>query len=147
MANFRYQNFAHRLAQGLVNMGTADFRVALLMTNTTADTEKTADNPADFTTLDECNGASYARVDLAGVSLTRDDGNLIVYMDANDAVFPTLGAGTRQNQGALLFIFVTNDTDHVNVAWIDTGGFPFDGTGANNTVQWNALGIVQLTGG
>lgn len=146
MANFAYQNFKHRLAQALVNMGTADFRTALLMTNTTADTEKNADNPADFTTLDECNGANYARVDLAGVSLTRDDGNAIVYMDANDAVFTNLGAGTRQNQGALLFIFVTNDTDHVNVAWIDTGGFPFDGTGSNNTIQWNALGIVQLTG-
>ena len=146
MANFIYQNFKHRLAQALVNMGTADFRVLLAMTNTTADTEKNADNIADFTLLDECDGANYGRIDLAGVSLTRDDPNAIVYMDANDAVFVNLGAGTRQNQGAVLFIFVTADADHVNAAWIDTGGFPFDGTGSNNTIQWNALGIVQLTG-
>jgi len=58
----------------------------------------------------------------------------------------SLGAGTRQNQGALLYIFVTADADHINVAWIDTGGFPFDGTGSNTTIQWNALGILQLTG-
>ena len=48
--------------------------------------------------------------------------------------------------GALLYIHVTDDTDSIPAAWIDTGGFPFDGTGANNTIQWNALGIVQLTG-
>jgi hypothetical protein len=141
VANFIYQFFKKKLADGAVNMGTADFRTALLMTNTTADTEKNADNPADFTTLDECNGANYARV-----TTVRDDPNAIVYMDANDAVFVNLGAGTRQNQGALLFIFVTNDADHINAAWFDTGGFPFDGTGSNNTIQWNALGIVQLTG-
>ena len=36
MANFAYQNLKHRLAQALVNMGTADFRVLLAMTNTSA---------------------------------------------------------------------------------------------------------------
>ena len=118
----------------------------LVMTNTTADTEKNANTISGFTLLDECDGASYARVDLAGVARVRDDANAIVYLDANDAVFTTLGPGTRQNQGAVLFIFVTTDSDHIPAAWIDSGGFPFDGTGSNNTIQWNALGIVQLTG-
>jgi hypothetical protein len=116
------------------------------MTNTTADTEKAVNFLGSFTTLDECNGANYARADLASVTKVRDDGNLIVYVDAADAAFTNLGAGTRQNQGALLFVHVTNDSDSWPFAWIDTGGFPFDGTGATATIQWNALGIVQLTG-
>lgn len=144
--SFVYQVAKHELAQGNVNMGSADFRVLLAMTNTTADTEPDVNTISGFTTLDECNGANYARVDLAGVSLTRSDANDIVYMDANDAVFTNLGPGTRQNAGALLYVHVTNDTDSFPFAWIDTGGFPFDGTGANNTIQWNALGIIQLTG-
>lgn len=144
--SFVYQRFKEETASAGIDYGAADFRVALVMTNTTADTERTRDTISGFTTLDECDGANYARVDLAGVTLTRDDGNLIVYLDANDAVFTNLGAGTRQNAAALLYLHVTNDTDSIPAAYIDTGGFPFDGTGANNTIQWNALGIVQLTG-
>jgi len=146
MTSFVYQRFKEKTAQAAVNWGSADFRLLLAMTNTTADTEKNANTISGFTTLDECNGSSYARVDLAGVTLVRDDGNAIVYLDATDATFATLGAGTRQNQGAVLYVHVTNDTDSYPAAWIDSGGFPFDGTGANNVVQWNALGIVQITG-
>jgi hypothetical protein len=146
MASFVYQRFKERIAEAAVNFASADFRVLLAMTNTTADTEKNANAISGFTTLDECNGSGYARVDLAGVARVRDDGNAIVYLDASDAVFTSLGPGTRQNQGAVLFIFVTADSDHIPAAWIDSGGFPFDGTGSNNTIQWNALGIVQLTG-
>lgn len=146
MTSFVYQRFKEKLGLATVNLSSADFRVKLLMTNTTADTDHNANTISGFATLDECNGASYADVDLAGVTQVRDDANVIVYLRANDAVFATLGAGSRQVQGALLYIFVTSNTDHIPAAWIDSGGFPFDGTGSNNTIQWNALGILQLTG-
>jgi hypothetical protein len=146
MASFVYQRAKELLATAALNLSTADLRVALVMTNTTTDTEKAANTFAGFTTLDECNGANYARVDLAGVTTVRDDGNLIVYLDANDAVFTNLGAGTRQNQAALLHVHNASAGSEIPVAFIDQGGFPFDGTGANNTIQWAALGILQLTG-
>lgn len=146
MASFVYQRAKELLATAALNLSSADLRVALCMTNTTADTEKAANTFGGFTTLDECNGANYARSDLAGVGVTRDDGNLIVYLDANDAVYTNLGAGTRQNQGALLHVHHATPGSEIPVAWIDSGGFPFDGTGATNTIQWAALGILQLTG-
>lgn len=144
--SFVYQRAKELLATAALNLSTADLRVALVMTNTTTDTEKDKNTFAGFTTLDECNGANYARNDLGGVTTVRDDGNLIVYCDANDAVFTNLGAGTRQNQAALLHVHNASAGSEIPVAFIDSGGFPFDGTGANNTIQWAALGILQLTG-
>lgn len=144
--SFVYQRAKELIATAGLNLSTADLRVALVMTNTTTDTEKDKNTFAGFTTLDECNGANYARNDLASVTGVRDDGNLIWYVDAADAVFTNLGAGTRQNQAALLHVHNATPGNEIPVAFIDTGGFPFDGTGANNTIQWAALGILQLTG-
>jgi len=146
MSSFVYQRAKELIATAGLNLSTADLRVALVMTNTTTDTQKAANTFAGFTTLDECDGANYARVDLAGVTGVRDDGNLIWYVDATDAVFTNLGAGTRQNQAALLHVHNATPGLEIPVAFFDTGGFPFDGTGANNTIQWAALGILQLTG-
>lgn len=146
MAAFVYQRAKELLGTGALNLATADLRVALVMTNTTVHTEKTANTFAGFTTKDECNGSGYARVDLAGVTGVRDDGNLIWYVDASDAVFTTLGAGTRQNKAALLHVHNATPGLEIPIGYQDQGGFPFDGTGANNTIQWAALGILQLTG-
>jgi hypothetical protein len=143
--SFAYNKFKNLLGAGSVNMGTADFRVALLMTDTTADIEPSKNFEDEFTDLDECNGASYARVDLASVTLTRDDPNDLSFLDADDAVFTNLGAGTRQNQAAWVYIHVTDATDSIPAFFIDQGGFPFDGTGSNNTIQWNVAGIAQVT--
>lgn len=145
MASFVYQRAKELIATAALNLATADLRLALVMTNTTAHTAKTANTFAAIT-LDECNGANYARVDLAGVTGVRDDANLIWYVDAADAVFTNLGAGVRQNKAALLHVHNVTPGNEIPVAYIDQGGFPFDGTGASNTVQWAALGILQLTG-
>lgn len=142
--SFTYNKFKFELASGNVDLDAADLRVALCMTNTTADTEEDVDFLSGFTTLDECDGANYARVDLANVGLTRDDTNDVSFVDADDAVFSNLGAGTRQNQGALVHLHVTDDDDSFPAFWIDTGGFPFDGTGSNNTIQWAAGGIAEV---
>lgn len=146
MSSFVYQRAKELLGTGALNLSTADLRVALVMTNTTVDTEKTANTFAGFTTKDECDGSGYARADLASVTGVRDDGNLIWYVDAADALFTALGAGTRSNQAALLHVHNATPGNEIPVAYIDQGGFPFNGTGANNTIQWAALGILQLTG-
>lgn len=145
--SFIYTPAKLKIGQGAIDFqnGGDTFRTALLMTNTTADTEEDTEFVAGFTTLDECDGSNYARQTLANQAITQDAANDRAEFDADDVVFTSLGAGTRSNAGALLYKFVTNDAASPNIAWIDTGGFPFNGTGANNTIQWNAEGILQLT--
>lgn len=143
--SFVYTPAKKLLANGGLDLDTNDMRVLLVMTNTTADTEQDAAFIGDFTTLDEYNGAAYARKTLTGEVVNEDDPNNRAEFDADDVTWASLGAGTRQAAGALLFKFVTNDADSVPVAYIDSGGFPINGNGANFTITWNAEGILQVT--
>ena len=62
MASNVFNNFLQKLLLSYLVTG-ADIRVALLMTNTTADMDKDAMNFVDdITTLDECDATGYARV-------------------------------------------------------------------------------------
>lgn len=91
-----------------------DLRLLLVMTNTTVDTD--ADSAIefldDFTTLDECDGAGYARIALAAstpavaINNTRDSVTLIC---TDHPVFPNLDPGTRNIQGVLLYWNVLDD--------------------------------------
>ena len=121
-----------------------DFRVLLVMTNTTADTEEDVATVSAFSTLDEYDGANYARQELSSDTVTKDSTNDRGEYDAADITFTSLGAGTRQAQAAVIIKHVTNDTDSIPIAYIDTGGFPFAGNGGNVTIQWNSEGILQL---
>lgn len=125
--------------------GNADVRVLLAMTNTTFDTEVDDEFVGDTTTPDEYDGASYARQAIGSQTVTDDAGNNRAEFDGADIQFATLGVGTRQAAGMVVFIFITNDAGSFLICWIDTGGFPFDGNGGNVDVAWNAEGIVQTT--
>jgi hypothetical protein len=122
-----------------------DIRVLLVMTNTTADTEEDVDTISAFGTLDEYDGAAYARQQIANQATVEDEANDRGEFDGDDVTFATLGVGTRQCQAALVYHHVTNDADSVPIAYIDQGGFPFDGNGGNVTITWNAEGIIQAT--
>lgn len=123
----------------------ADVRVLLAMTNTTFDTETDDEFVGDTTTPDEYDGASYARQQIGSQTVTDDAANDRGEFDGADIQFATLGAGTRQAAGMVVFIFITNDAASPLVCWIDSGGFPFSGNGGNVDVAWNAEGIVQTT--
>lgn len=140
-------NAKRALLAGELDFDAQTFRVALLMTNTSlaAAGQEDVATVAGFTTLDESNGANYARQQLAGLAVTADNANNRALFDANDAVFATLGQGTRNLAGALLFRFVTNDADSVPVAWFDAAPFPFAANGLDLTLRWNAVGIIALT--
>lgn len=122
-----------------------DIRVALVMSNTTADTEEDAALMNTFADLDEYDGASYARQSLGTQAVNEDLPNDRSEFDAVDSVFSSLGVGARQAVGLVVYKHVTNDADSIPIAFIDTGGFPFDGNGGDVTIQWNAEGILQLT--
>ena len=145
--SFAYTRFTQDLGRGLVNLqeAGADIRVILVMSNTTADTERDVATISAFATLDEYDGANYVRKALALQTFDEDQPNDRSEFDASDIQWAALGVGTRQAVGMIVFRFVTNDTDSVPICYIDTGGFPFDGNGGNIDVAWNAQGILQVT--
>lgn len=144
MASFVFNVYATQVFPGTYDLSSATVKVALVMTNTTVDTEKTAQTLADFSVLDEYDGAAYARQTLASKTITQDDVNNRGVFDAADATFATLGAGTRQAAGMLILLDLGGaDSANIPIAFIDTGGFPFTGNGSDVAVTWNVDGIVQ----
>lgn len=91
-----------------------DLRLLLVMTNTTVDTDDidTIEFLDDFTTLDEADGSGYARLALSGatpavaINTTRHS---VTLGTSTHPVFPTLGDGTRDIAGVLLYINVLAD--------------------------------------
>lgn len=143
MASLVYQNAIAKMMSGDLDLNAHDIRVALLMTNTTADTEADIDLMNAFATLDECDAAGYARVALTGEAVNIDDTNDRAEFDANDASFTSLGGdATRAIQGALIFRHVTDDTDSVPIAFIDfTADIP--ATATQIDIPWSVEGILQ----
>lgn len=124
-----------------------DVRVLLVMTNTTADTEKDKLTFGGFTTFDEFDGSGYTSggVALTGEGVAVDNPNNRGEFDANDATFTAVGAGTRQIQAAVVYKFVTSVSLSIPLVFVDTGGFPFAANGGDIVMQWNAEGIIQAT--
>jgi hypothetical protein len=123
-----------------------DARIILVMSNTTADTDQDALTISGIGTLDEYNGATYARITCTGETVTRDDANNRAEFDVADFSWATLGVGTRQAVGMILYRFVDGTAaNDIPIAYIDSGGFPFDGNGGAVNVTVNAEGILQAT--
>jgi hypothetical protein len=119
-----------------------DMRLILCMTNTTADTDIDLDNTSGYT-LDEMDGANYARKTMNTQAVSTDDVNDRAEFDADDVSWTALGNGTRQVQGALIHEFITNDAGSFPLCWVEFAATVNPG-GATFTIQWNAEGIVQL---
>lgn len=144
MSNFVFTEALEEHAKGSINLATDDIRVMLVMSNTTADVEGSGGVDAttlSAITLDEYDGANYARKALANESVTKDATNNKGVFDADDVTWSALGVGTRQAQAALIFKNVTNDADSIPLYYVDTGGFPFAGNGSDVTLQWASTGI------
>lgn len=145
MASVIYNEFKRGSAAGEIDLNADDIRVALLMTNTTADTENDGVNfVADFTTLDEMDGANYVRKALANEAVNKDDANDRAEFDADDVTWTALGNGTRAVQGALVYKHVTNDADSIPIAFIEFAATQNPG-GSDFTIQWDAEGLLNLT--
>lgn len=148
MASLVYNNFMDLLLKGDIDMveGQDDLRVALLMSNTTADTEEEVTLMNGFSTLDEMDGANYDRKTLASQAVNLDGTNDRVEFDCEDLTWSSLGNGTRAVQGMLLLKHVTNDTDSIPLAFIEFSSTQNPG-GSDFTVQINAEGLLQFAQG
>ena len=78
------------------------------------------------------------------VTVTKDDANDRAFLDADDLVFPSLGAGSRQAVAMIIVLFNTTLANSKPLFYIDQGGFPFNGTGSDVTVQFSTEGIIRL---
>ena len=147
MANFLYVIAKTGLLDGSIDLNTHDIRCLLVMTNTTADTENTKTTLSGFTTLDEMDGAGYTRQTLTGEAVAADNTNNRGEFTASDITFASVSAGTRNVAGAILYRHITNDTDAIPIAYIDTAGtlaFPFVPNGGSIKIAANAQGLVQV---
>lgn len=145
MASLVFNIAKSGVMNGSVDLDTDDIRCALLMTNTTADTDPDADTVSALVTLDECDATGYARVALTSEAVATDDTNDRGTFDAADASFTGLGGdATRAIQGALIYKHVTNDTDSIPVCFVD---FSADVTSAATQIDipWDSTGILHLT--
>lgn len=143
MASKIYNIAKQLLLNGGLDLNTDDIRVALVMTNTTCDTEQ--DGMAtidDFTTLDEADGTNYVRKQLASEAVNLDDANDRAEFDAADVTWTALGSGTRELAGAVIYKHVTDDTDSIPIAWIEFSSSQ-DPAGVDFVITWNAEGIIQ----
>lgn len=143
MASHMFNIAKQKIMTGDIDFNLDDIRIALLSTNTTADTENDGVSfVSGITTLDEFDGANYVRKALTTEAVNLDDPNDRAEFDADDVTFTALGAGTRAIDGILLYKHVTNDADSIPIAWLE---YTADKTpdGSDFVVAWDAQGIVQ----
>jgi hypothetical protein len=147
MANFTYDNAKLLFMTAGLNLATEDVRVALVSTNTTANSQPGATTMAGFTTLDEYVGSGYTAggASIIGEAVSLDGTNHRAIFDGNDLTFTALGVGTRPCQAAVVYCWRGSFGASVPLYYVDTGGWPFSGNGSNVTIQWNAAGIGQIT--
>lgn len=143
MASFVYEKAFAKFFKKLLDLQEAgdDIRVALVMTNTTADTETEAENIGAFTTLDEMDATGYARQALANQAVNEDLANDRAEFDADDRLFSMTSAGTRAVEGAIIYKEGPTDADREVITFIDFN--PDVVGGGDITIQWNAEGILQ----
>jgi hypothetical protein len=136
--------FAYSPALGLLSPTTltGDLRAMLVMSNTTADTDEDAVFLDDIGTLDEYDGAGYARVALTTETFAVDGALDRFVLEADDITFAALSIGTRQAVGLLIFLHVTDATDSKPLFFYDGSGFPFDGNGAAMVFTPNSAGFM-----
>jgi hypothetical protein len=120
-ADVRFFNvMKSRMVNGLFNFATDDVRIALAMNDATNDCmtetdEDTLDaffSAAGFDTV-EFDGANYARQILAGKSVSTEYGNDLVRLVCTDPTIASLGAGTYNVNGVLVYLHVTDDSDSI----------------------------------
>lgn len=123
---------------------TPDWRAAMLMSNTTADTENDGISVvSDLNTLDECDGSGYTREALQNMSVSKDDANDRALIDADDIDFGEVGAATRAVQGVLIYHHDTDDDSSIPLVWLE---FASNKTmdGSQFIAEFDADGISEV---
>lgn len=145
-APFVFTTAKKGLMNGTIDLDTDSISVLLCMTAEDLDNESEVLDLGNLT-MDEMDGANYARKALASLDVSEDNTNERAEFDANDVVWSDLGAGTNNIAGALVYKNVNSDNNNesIPIMFTNNGGFPIAANGGDLTIQWNAEGILQLT--
>jgi hypothetical protein len=144
MANQVYNIALKKLADGLLNFGTADIRVLFVKSGYVFNPDH--DFVADLVPAsNELTVAGYARQALGTQTTAVDDANDRATADAADPDFGALTAGETID-AAVYFVQVTNDADSWLLGYVDTGGFPLPTNGGNVKIQHGANGYAFILG-
>lgn len=149
MGKFFYRGFFDDLLAG--NVAGADIRAILVMTNTTADTEQTAQTLADITTVDEMDGLGYVELDCTITSNAYDatDFRWEIVTTAGEPLTSAgiMTAGSRDVQAILFKRYVDGLNGDVPWLYDDTPTiFPFDPQGGELELNptGEALFIIRI---
>lgn len=147
MTNVVHDSWKTRQISPGVDMMTSDFRVAIVMTNSTVAAELDKTTLAGFTTIDEYDGIGYAAGGVALVqanyTLTQDNVNHRGKFDCTtDPTWASLAAGTRGALGFLLYLWTGTFNGSRPVGFFDN---PFNGNGSPVTLQFSANGVYLLS--
>lgn len=94
----------------------------------------------DNVDANELSGTGYVRKTLASKTVTVDDTLDEVRYDAADVVWTGANFGTVA--GAIVYKFVTNDTDSVPLVWSELTS-PSLTNGGDFTLQWSTEGVFK----
>lgn len=94
----------------------------------------------DDVSADELSGTGYVRKTLAGKAVSIDTTNHRAIFDATDPVWTGLDAGTIN--GAVLFKFVSDDTDSPVIGFLDATDLVTNGSDV--TLVFNAGGAFRI---
>ena len=137
-----------KFMQGDLNLREAgdDIRMMLVMSNSSVFTENDGIvNLADFTTLDEMDGANYVEPKiLANQTVVKDDPNDRTEFSADPVTWTALGDGTRQVRGIVLYKHI--DGTDANDEWLASLQFTTDQSpgGSDFMITPNSEGLIQL---
>lgn len=142
MANVVMNVFKYQSGKKTIDMSSDTFNVALINNSfATSSTTEIADVPtfSGISATHEITGVGYVAggVALGGTTWTEDDVNDKAKFDANDT---TWTGGTFTAYGAIVY----RAANSLPVCWIDFGGAKTC-TNADFNIQWNALGVINLT--
>lgn len=132
----------------LIDHGWATSDVRVLLLSTTANYIVDPDH-ATLTDLmlgtNELVTTNYTRLSIGSEAAITDDTADMVHLDGDDITWTRLGpnfAGPTIG-AAVVYFFVTDDTDSVPFLYLDTG-LPKVVNGEDFTLQWDITGLVDV---
>lgn len=143
MANFVYNEAKEDILLGDIAFasGLTQVVLSLCMSNTTCDIENDGIvDLTDFTTIDEFDGSGYFATEVENVTVTKNDANDRAIFDGDNVSFGSIGVGTRDIVGSLIWIGSTNKP----LIWLDWSSSPVTPDGSIFKVNWNSIGISLL---
>ena len=137
-----YHNALLQIMNGAMDLDTDDIRVALVLTGHSSNRDD--DLFSGFSALGECTVANYSRQALASEAVNIDEAGNRALFDAADSVFSSLTTGETIT-GVLVHKHHATPGSEVPIV-LFVLGTAIPTNGGDVTIQWNASGIMAITG-